>query len=91
MDLIITERARTYSAYLNREEWTDYGTRESNLDGLRDFLFQAKKRESRQMAIRDGDTIAIDFISGAGIVISQILIDYNPSDHKRLISELRKL
>ena len=91
MDLILTERGRTHIAYLNGEEWTDYGTRESSLDKLRDFLIQAKKRESQQITIRDGDTVAIDFVGGAGIVLSQILVDHNPSDHKKLISELRKI
>lgn len=91
MDLLLTERGRTHAAFMNNEEWTDYGIVEANLDGLRSFLHQAKKRESRQMTIRDGNPIAIDFVGGAGIVFSQILIDYNPSDHEQLIAELGKI
>lgn len=91
MDLLITERGRTHSAYLNGEEWTDYGTFEANLDGLRGFLHQTKNRESRQMTIRDGDPISIDFVSRAGIILSQILIDYNPSDHDQLLARLGEI
>ena len=91
MELILNERGRTHSAYMNNEEWTNYGTVESTLDGLLDFLVQAKKRESQQMTIQDGNPIEINFVGGAGIILSQILIDYNQSDREILLAELGRI
>lgn len=90
MDLIITERGNTQSAYMQGEEWSDYGTYESTLLGLRAFLVQAKEKESRQIVMRvDDKVVVIEFVSRmSGIVLSQLIIDHNESDRDEILSEL---
>lgn len=89
MELIITERGKTWSAYMQGKEWTTYGIFESNLENLRDYLARVEERERRQGILRvEGNAILIDFSNKASIFISQIIIDHNQTDHAALVAEL---
>lgn len=90
--LIVTERGRTQKAFMENEEWTNYGTFEASLSDLCTYIVQSQEKELRRIVIREDDcSIVIDFINGVGIVASQLLIDHDAGDHDEIIRELNNM
>ncbi|OGN13141.1 MAG: hypothetical protein A3A13_00535 [Candidatus Yanofskybacteria bacterium RIFCSPLOWO2_01_FULL_43_22] len=90
MELILSERSRTYIAFMSGEEWTEYGASLTRLDDLCSFILskQADGHTVRTVMREDGNEIIIEFFNGVGIVTSQISICYNEGDREKIISEL---
>lgn len=93
MDLLLTERARTYAAHLQYKEWTEYNPCEISLDELISWI-QRRRADDRPMTASvksDDNTIIIDFTNEIGIVRSQMIVDCNADDREKLLQELSQV
>lgn len=91
MQIILTERCKTFQAHLSGGVWREVATSEATLEGLLAYFKRVKEKDGKQRLLRvDGEKVVIDFITGAGVSVRQIIIDHNACDREVIMGELQE-